>query len=105
MGGFDQGPFAWDDYSGDFYKLSALDFDLLNKIRSLLSEPVFGLAFEWLTRLKDLLSHINWHANSCFALPSNEERLTVNDEVHFQLRMLSELLTKYFFRIREAVFA
>ena len=104
VGGFEQGPFAWDDYSGDFYQLSALDLDLLNNIRSLLSELDFGLAIEWLTKLHDLLPHINWYANSCFALPSNEERLAVNDEVHFQLRKVSELLTKYIFRIHKAVF-
>ena len=105
VGGFDHGPFPWDDYAGDFYKLSALDKDFMNKIRSVLSELDLELAIECLTKLQGLLQNINWHANSFFTLPAPEECLTVHDKAHLHLRKVSDLLTTYFLRIHMAIFA
>ena len=63
IAGFDQGPFAWEDYKGDYYELSAIDVELLDKARRVLSETDFELIVEWADRIKELSQHINWFAN------------------------------------------
>ena len=103
IGGFDQGPFSWDDYAGDFYELFALDIELMNKIRSILTELDFELALEWLLKLQDLIQHINWRANTSFTAPSSEECLTENDAVYVYLQKISEIMEKYLPRIHSHI--
>ena len=105
ISGFDQGPFAWDDYAGDFYELFALDMDLMNKIRSIISDLDFELVIDWFVKLQDLVQHINWSANSSFISPPSEECLTVNDTAWIYLQKISELLTKYISRIHSGIFS
>ena len=83
VGGFDQGPFAWADYKGDYYELSAIDLELLDKLRRILSEADFELIMEWIERIRELMQYINWFSNEYHFPNALEECHTDNDRVRF----------------------
>ena len=103
-GGFDQGPYAWDDYKGDYYELSALDIQLMEKLRRLMSEVDIEVVLECIARISDLLHHINWFSNKEFPPASLEECLTANDQVWLYLERISVTLSRYFLGVKEFVF-
>ena len=105
IGGFDQGPFSWDDYAGDFYEIFTLDIELMSKLRSILTELDFEIALEWLLKLQDLIQHINWRANTSFTTPSSEECLTDNDAVYVYLQKIFEIMEKYLPCIHSHIFS
>ena len=104
VGGFDQGPFAWEDYKGDYYELSAIDMELLDKIRRILSETEFELIVEWADKIRELSQHINWFANECCFPDSLEECYTENDKVCFFLNNIVNVLSRYFLDMKKQAF-
>ena len=104
VSGFDQGPFAWEDYKGDFYELSAIDMELLDKVRRILSETDFELIVEWVEKIRELSQHINWLANEYCFPDSLEECDTENDKACFFLKSLVDVLSRYFTDLKEQVF-
>ena len=104
VSGFDQGPFAWEDYKGDYYELSPIDMELLDKMRRILSETDFELIVEWADNIKELSQHINWFANQYCFPDSLEECHTENDKVCFFLKNIVDTLSRYFSDMKEQVF-
>ena len=104
VGGFDQGPFAWEDYKGDYYELSAIDLELLDKFRRILSESDFELIVEWTERIRDLMQYINWFANEYSFPDSLQECLTENERVCFFLRNIVDVLSRYFWDLKKQIF-
>ena len=105
VGGFDQGPFAWEGYKGDYYELSPITTEFLDQIRRILSETDFQLLVEWTERIWELSQHINWFANESQFPDSLEECLTENDKVCFFLKKIVDVLSKYLSGVRKQVFA
>ena len=101
VGGFDQGPFAWKDYKGDYYELSALDMELLDKVRRILSEAEFELMVEWFERIRELMQHINWFANEYVFPNTLEECYTKNDRLCFFLKNVADLLSRHFLDLKK----
>ena len=105
VSGFDQGPFAWEDYKDDYYELSPINTELLSQMRRILSEVDFQFLVECAERVWELLQHINWFANeSCFP-DSLEECLTENGKVCCFLKNIVHVLSRYFSDVRKQVFA
>ena len=95
---------SWDDYNGDFYELSPLGMDLLDRIRSDILEIDYAKMIDYLNELLKLIEEINWFSNSDDAPDSWEECLTVNEKVLFLLEQISNTLSKYFAKIEEIAF-
>lgn len=102
--GFDQGPFAWEDYNGDYYELSAVDIELLDKIRHILSETEFQSIVAWIEEIGKLLQHINWLANEYTFPITLEECCTENDRICFYLNNVVVLLSRYFLDLKKQLF-
>ena len=104
VGGFDQGPFAPDDYKGDYYELLAIDMELLDRVRRILSESDFELLVEWVDKIKELLQHINWFANEYRLPDSLEECHTVNDKVCYLVKNILAVLSRHFSELKRQKF-
>ena len=105
VGGFDQGPFAWEDYKDDYYELSPIHTEFVDQMRRILSEVDFQILVESIEKVSELLQHINWLANEIHFPDSLEECLTENDKVCFFLKNMVDVLSKYFSHVRKHVFA
>ena len=104
VGGFDQGPFAWEDYRGDYYELSSIDLELLDKVRRILSETDFELIVEWTERIRELMQYINWFENEYSFPDSFEECHTENQRVRFFLKNMVDVLSSYFWNLKKQLF-
>ncbi len=104
-GGFDQGPFAWEDYAGDYYELSSLSMELVDKVRRILSDLDIEELVRRFTELLELLQHINWHTNSPFGSLSSNDSLTPNDKVYLHLKRILEILSVHLDRARPIPFS
>lgn len=104
IGGFDQGPFAWEDYNGDYYQLSAIDIELLDKIRRIVSETDFELMVEWADKIRELSQYINWFLNEYSFPDCLQECHSETDRVCLFLKNLVDVISRYFSDVKKEVF-
>ena len=102
--GFDQGPYAWDDYSGDYYELCALSVELIDKLRRLTSELDIEVILESISRINELLTHINWYSNQDSLPASLAEALTANEQILLYMERTVVMLSKYFLGTKKLLF-